>query len=323
MTQATRALVTGGAGFIGSHLVDELVRRGVETYMIDNFSTGTPENTLGYANSELVHIMRGDVRSMLGQLRDPQKIDIVFHEAAIASVPTSISNPEFVHDTNVNMTLDLMNFCSRKGIHKFIFASSAAVYGSADFEVEETTICRPASPYGAGKLAIENYLSAYGVSMGLRPVVLRYFNVYGPRQRFGFYSGVITIFIRNILNNRSLTIEGDGRQTRDFVNVKDIVQANILAMESQDAVGEVFNVASGMTTSVLDLVEILKKLSGRNDVECRFVPARAGDVKNGKANIQKIRKTLRYSPKVSMHDGLIDVLDYMRRLQEKVPQIAQ
>jgi len=321
VNEVSTALVTGGAGFVGSHLVEDLISQGIETYTIDNFSTGSIENLRSLESDPLFHLIRGDVRDSLSSIPSGKKIDVVFHEAAIASVPTSIKNPEFVHDVNVNMTLDLMNYCVRHEIKKFIFASSAAVYGVVNGDVPETSLCRPASPYGAGKLAIEDYLHAYRISFGLEPVILRYFNIYGPRQKLGDYSGVITIFIQNLLSNTSPTILGDGLQTRDFVNVEDIVQANILAMNSNDAVGEVFNVASGKSTTIIRIAQILKDVTGKNDIKLKFAPARVGDVRNGHANITKIGSVLGYSPRVSLEDGLASVVDYLNGLQEIAPRI--
>lgn len=317
------ALVTGGAGFVGSHLIERLTGLGIETFLIDNFSTGSTENLRAVESDGNLHIIRGEVAESVSSIPKRKKIDVVFHEAAIASVPASIKNPEFVHNVNVNMTLDLMNFCVQRGIKRFVFASSAAVYGAVDGEVSESLICRPASPYGAGKLAVEDYLHAYRTSFGLEPVILRYFNIYGPRQRLGDYSGVITIFIENLLKDDPLTIMGDGLQTRDFVNVKDIVQANILAMNSEEAVGQVFNVASGKSTTVLYLAELLKKITANQGAKIQFAPSRPGDVRNGKAKIEKIQSVLGYSPSISLEDGLLGVVDYLKEKNRKLaPEIG-
>jgi nucleoside-diphosphate-sugar epimerase len=315
-------LVTGGAGFVGSHLVERLLDLGIETFVIDNLSTGSTDNLAAVQLDSKFHVIRGDVGRSLLSIPKTKKIDVVFHEAAIASVPVSVRDPMLVHNTNVNMTLDLMNYCVRKEIKRFVFASSAAVYGMVDGDIQESMLCKPASPYGAGKFAIENYLHAYRASYGLEPVILRYFNIYGARQRIGDYGGVITIFTESLLNGVSPTILGDGLQTRDFVNVKDIVQANILAMDSDEAVGQVLNVASGSSTNVLQIAQILKEITGRRDLEIRFAPARVGDVKNGKANIGKIRSVLGYSPKVTLEDGLVDVVDYLKKIRRLAPQIG-
>ena len=294
---------------------------GVETFVIDNFSTGSIENLHAVLNDKNLHIINGDVSSALFSIPKTKKIDFVFHEAAIASVPASIKNPELVHNTNVNMTLDLMNYCVRRQIKRFIFASSAAVYGVVNGDIGESMLCRPASPYGAGKLSIENYLHAYNSSFGLEPVMLRYFNIYGARQKLGDYSGVITIFIENLLSGTPPTIMGDGLQTRDFVNVKDVVQANILAMDSEKAVGQVLNVASGKSATVLHIAEVIKEITGKNEFEIRFAPARAGDVRNGKANIEKIRSVLGYSPSISLEDGLVGVVEYLKGNRKLAPEI--
>ena len=309
-----KALVTGGAGFIGSHIVDELIARGIETYVIDNLSTGTLDNLAQHHGNNLLHFMAGDAREAEVLLRDTN-IDIVFHEAAIASVPKSVSHPMLVHDVNVNMTLHLLNYCVKSGVKRFVFASSAAVYGILESKATEDMACRPNSPYGAGKLAIEDYLHAYRRTYGLETVMLRYFNVYGPRQRYSDYSGVITIFINKLLEGERPVIFGNGLQVRDFVHVSDIVQANMLAMDSAAAVGEMFNVASGRATSILDMVKIIKKLVGTMNIEHQFAPPRPGDMKIGLASIDKIRAVLGYDPKVHMQQGLKGVIESISKLQ--------
>ena len=221
MSKFGRALVTGGAGLIGSHIVDELVRRGVETLVVDDFSTGSPTNLRQHAGNKMVKVYAGDVRRVAELLRAAEGVEVVFHEAAIASVPISVEQPMRVHDNNVNATLELMNFCLGAKVRRLVFASSAAVYGILDGKTaSEEAQCRPSSPDGASKLSVEDYLSAYHETYGLETVALRYFNVYGPRQRFNNgYSGVITTFANQLLRESRPTIFGDGMQTRDFVNV--------------------------------------------------------------------------------------------------------
>lgn len=308
MRNISRALVTGGAGFIGSHIVDELIARGIDTYVIDNLSTGTLENLAQHRGSSLLHFMAGDARQVETLMEDTS-IDVIFHEAAIASVPRSVSHPMLVHDVNVNLTLQLLNYCVKAGVKRFIFASSAAVYGILESKASEDMVCRPNSPYGAGKLAVESYLHAYRRTYGLETVMLRYFNVYGRRQRYSDYSGVITVFINKLLRGERPTIFGDGLQVRDFVHVEDIVQANMLAMESANAVGEIFNVASGRETSILDLVQIIKELVGADDIDHQFAPPRPGDMKFGLASVDKIRAILGYDPKVRMQYGLKSLIE--------------
>lgn len=316
MRNISSALVTGGAGFIGSHIVDELIARGVETYVIDNLSTGTLDNLAQHGGNGLLHFIAGDVREAEMLLQNIN-IDVVFHEAAIASVPKSVSHPMLVHDVNVNMTLQLLNYCVKAGVKRFIFASSAAVYGMLESRAIEDMVCRPNSPYGAGKLAVENYLHAYRHTYGLETVMLRYFNVYGSRQRYSDYSGVITVFINKLMEGERLTIFGDGLQVRDFVHVEDIVQANMLAMESTNAVGEMFNVASGKETSILELARILKELMGVVSIENQFALPRPGDMKLGLASIDKIRAVLGFDAKVQMQRGLKSLIKSISK-----PEIA-
>jgi UDP-glucose 4-epimerase len=313
MKGVTRALVTGGAGFIGSHIVDELVRRGVETLVIDDFSTGSPENLRLHSGNELLKTYTGDIRHVGEVLRGEGRIDVVFHEAAIVSVPISVDEPMRVHDANVNATLEVMNFCLKSNVRRLVFASSAAVYGVIHGKASEESLCRPSSPYGASKLAVEDYLSAFHASYGLETVALRYFNVYGPRQRFNNgYSGVITIFANQLLNGLTPTVFGDGRQTRDFVNVADIVGANMLAAESPAAPGGSFNVASGRSVSILELLESLAAVTGRRDVRPEFAPPRRGDVRSGAASILKIRAELGYRPAVTLPKGLSTLIQQMK-----------
>ena len=319
MVSISRAIVTGGAGFIGSHIVDELLERGVETTVIDNFSTGSMENLRRHADNSLLRVEIGDVMQTKRLLSSLNDIDVVFHEAAIANVLKSIQDPTLIHNVNVNETMALMNFCVDKHVRKFVFASSAAVYGVVDNPpASEDMVCAPHSPYGASKMAIEGYLNAYYKSYGLETVALRYFNVYGPRQKSSDYSGVITVFTNRFLSKESPVIFGDGMQTRDFVNVKDIVQANMLAMESEGTEGGIFNVASGKSISILELFETLKTVIGADDVEPRFEPPRAGDVREGSASIAKIRKMLGYSPSVPPKEGLAGVTDYFRNARTVV-----
>ena len=311
-----KVIVTGGAGFVGSHLVDRLVNEGIETYIVDNLSTGSLENISQHEGNALVHFFQGDVKDVSSLLPKDEKFDAVFHEAAIASVPISVENPKLVHDVNVNATIDLLNFCVNRGIRRFVFASSAAVYGVVETGMaEESAFCRPASPYGASKLAVECYLHAYRESFGLEPVMLRYFNIYGRRQKLGDYSGVIQIFTKNLQKGIPPTIYGDGMQTRDFVNVADIVQANILAMRAgSEAVGEVFNVASGESVTIRQLLNTLVQITGRVDLDWKFVPARAGDVRNGRADIAKAKRVLGFSPSVSLKNGLTELVKHLENV---------
>ena len=313
MKKISKALVTGGAGFIGSHIVDEMLSRGIETYVVDDLSSGSLENLRNHQQNKLLHVIVNDAKKIGDLLSAITDIDVVFHEAAIASVPKSVSNPMLVHDVNVNTTLEIMNFCIKRGIKRFVFASTAAVYGTIkDKQASEELICRPISPYGASKISVEKYLDAYRASYGLETVALRYFNVYGPRQASNDYSGVITVFTNQLLRRETPTVFGDGQQTRDFVHVKDIVQANLLAMESKNAVGGIFNVATGSSITILKLLETLKSITNTTDIVHKFGPPSPGDIRFGIASIDKIKNTLGFSPKISIEQGLVGVVDFFR-----------
>lgn len=316
-----KAIVTGGAGFIGSHIVDELLERKIETFVIDNLSTGSLENLKQHDGNKLLHVIIGDAKNIGKLMSGISDIDVVFHEAAIASITRSISEPMVVHDVNVNMSLEIMNFCVANKVRRLVFASSAAVYGIIKGKASEESVCRPYSPYGATKLAVEDYLSAYYHTYGLETVALRYFNVFGPRQKLNDYSGVITIFINQLMNKQTPTIFGDGLQTRDFINVKDIVQANMLCMDSKNAAGEMFNVATGKPTSILELLLTIKSITGTEKISHKFDPPRPGDVKFGLANAEKIMKTIEFAPKITVSGGLADVVKHIQ--SKLVTEIAR
>ncbi len=318
MRDISTAIVTGGAGFIGSHIVDELLKKNIETFVLDNFSTGTMENLAQNQNNKLLHVRSGDIENISKLFSDVKGVDVVFHEAAIASVPKSVAEPVFVHNVNVNSTLKVLNFCVKEKVKRLVFASSSAVYGLIrNPPAVETLPCAPCSPYGASKMAVEDYLNAYHSSYGLDTVALRYFNVFGPRQKMNDYSGVITVFINSLLRRMNPTIFGDGLQTRDFVHVRDVVQANMLAMESDNAVGEVFNVASGTPVTVLELFELIKDATQAVDANPQFAGPRLGDARVGIASIDKIKERLGYDPRVRLAEGLSELVDDITKKTEE------
>jgi UDP-glucose 4-epimerase len=323
MKSVSKAIVTGGAGFIGSHIVDELIARGIETVVIDNFTTGSAGNLRQHRDNRLLRVLTGDAARIGQLLPDIEGVDVVFHEAAIASVPRSVTDPLLVHNVNVNASLDVMAFCVSRKIKRMVFASSAAVYGVLDdVPASEDLICAPSSPYGASKLAVEAYLSAFYRTYGLETVGLRYFNVFGSRQKMSDYGGVITVFANKILQRNNPTIYGDGLQTRDFVHVRDIVDANMLAMASDSAAGQVLNVASGRTTTLLELIDALKEIIGADDIEPVFEPPRVGDVRSGAASISKIERLLGYRPSMSLTEGLVDVVSQFGAVKGTIPVTA-
>jgi UDP-glucose 4-epimerase len=300
-----RALVTGGCGFVGSHIVDELLARGIETYVLDNLSTGKMENIDKHMDNSLFRFIHGDISEIYKIFSSREGFDVVFHEAAIASVTLSVVNPNLVFESNVYSTFKLLNFCKDIGVKRLVFASSSAVYGDLEGqELSEETFCRPTSPYGSSKIAIEHFLHSYWKTYGLETVSLRYFNVYGPRQSNNEYSGVITIFVNRVMRNEPLIIYGDGKQIRDFINIKDIVKANILAMESEKAVGQTINVGTGLQTSILELAQMVKKVTGKKNVPIIFSKERLGDIKKSLSKTTRAKELLGFVPTTTLNTGL-------------------
>lgn len=297
-------LITGGCGFIGSHIAEALVAEGSQVRVLDNFSSGKQENLKGFGAG--IEVVRGDVRDP-GVLTEAMKgVNQVFHEAALVSVAVSVEQPEENDAINIRGTLNVLQAARAAGVKRVVFATSAATYGNnPELPKRETMLPEPESPYALAKLAGEYYLRLYSRLYHVETVALRYFNVFGPRQDGkSMYSGVISRFIDDIRQGRAPTIFGDGGQTRDFVYVKDVVQANLLAMRSTSAGGgEVFNVATGHKVSLLELWETLKRITG-SSLEPRFLEARAGDIRHSLADISKIRTTLGYAPRFSLEEGL-------------------
>lgn len=313
MRSINKVLVTGGCGFIGSHIIEELVNKGKEIHVIDNFSTGNLKNLSNYYNNPLIHIYNGDISLIQKFIKDID-IDIVFHQAAIASVSKSIIDPLDVFDTNVSSSLKVLEYCRNSNVGRIVFASSSSVYGDQGNNIlNEIKPCYPLSPYGASKLSIENYLYSYWKSYGLESVSLRYFNVYGPRQTNNEYSGVITVFINKILNGKPIVIHGDGRQTRDFVNIKDIVQANMLAAESKNVVGEVLNIGTGKGTSILELFNILSIITKNKDIKYLSGNNRIGDIRHSIADITKAKSLINYSPTIDIEKGLEELFQWYNK----------
>ena len=298
-------LVTGGAGFIGSHLVDALMKnRDIEEVrVIDNFSTGKIENISNHLKSKKFSLLKDDIRNRKAVHKAMKNIDYVFHEAAIASVPLSVKNPQACYEVNVNGTLSLLEE-ARIQDATFIYASSCAVYGDpSKIPIREDDVPKPISPYGASKLSAEALCIAYNKTYGLRSTCLRYFNVYGPRQLYNKYSGVITIFTNQALRGEDITIYGDGKQTRDFIHVKDVVDANLLIANCKHAYGLVFNVGTGKETSIKSLALKIIKIVGA-DIKIVYKAPIKGDIRRSVADISRINKIANYSPKISLDEGL-------------------
>ncbi len=302
-------LVTGGAGFIGSHIVEELVRLGHSVVVFDNLRTGHLEN-LATCRAAIT-LVEGDIRDPAALAAAMTGVDYVFHEAALVSVFESVDQPALNHEINLTGTLNVLAAAKQAGVRRLLFAASSAAYGNEPTQPKlETMRPEPESPYALAKVAGEYYLSLYAKLFGLPTVALRYFNVYGPRQDpSSVYSGVISKFVSVLKAGGTPTIFGDGLQTRDFVFVKDVVRANLLAMHS-DRVGngEIINVGSGQSTSLLDLLATLGKLLGRQ-VQVNFQPARAGDVRHSLADIDRARQRLDFTPQTTLADGLRQLLE--------------
>ncbi len=299
-----KVLVTGGAGFIGSHVVDRLVNEGYHVRIIDDLSTGRLGNIQGHLSSGEVEFVKGDIRDAAFVTRGVKNIDVVVHLAAITNVPFSIANPDLTFDVNLLGTLNLLRSSIKENIDRFVFVSSCAVCGEPkSLPVNEEDKPNPISPYAESKLIAERYCLGFYERQLLLPVVLRFFNVYGPRQGMNDYSGVITHFIDRCKQRLPLTIYGDGAQTRDFVNVHDVVEATFASMKSSKAEGEVFNVGSSKPTSINALAKTVSELAGA-DLKICYEKPREGDIKDSYADISKAKKLLGYAPKVSLRDGL-------------------
>ncbi|TWT47694.1 SDR family oxidoreductase [Botrimarina hoheduenensis] len=305
-------LVTGGAGFIGSHLATALVERGDRVRVLDNLSTGFERNLAGCPEVELVV---GDVCDPSVVDRAVQGVDTVFHEAAMASVPASMRTPLISHAACMTGTVQVLDSARRAGVRRVLIAASSAAYGDRPFAAKrETDAVEPLSPYAASKIASELYCQAFTRSFGLETVALRYFNVYGPRQDpASEYSAVIPIFVTKMLGGVRPTVFGDGQQSRDFVFIGDVVRANLLAADAVQASGQVINVATGRHTTLLDLIAAINGAMG-TAVEPIFAEPRQGDVRESLADITTARQILGYEPQVSLREGLVRSIDYYREL---------
>lgn len=302
-------LVTGGAGFIGSHITRTLLERGNQVRILDNFSSGKRENLKGLD----IELIEGDLRDASKVTEAVKGMDIVFHEAAFVSVPESMEKPLECLDVNVAGTSILFEAARKAGVKRVVIASSAAVYGDSEaYPLSEETPLRQLSPYATSKRIDEKYAELFTNQFGLEVAALRYFNVYGPRQRpDSMYAAAVPIFIRRMLDNKPITIYGDGGQTRDLVNVRDVVQANILASEHPAAPGKIFNVCTGVETRLLDLLEILYEIFPNAPKHVHAEP-RAGDIYRSIGTPKKIVETLGFKPQVTLAEGLKEAVEEMR-----------
>lgn len=304
-------LVTGGAGFIGSHIVESLVERGHKVRVLDNLSTGYLRNLENVQNQ--IDFVEGDILDADLVAKVIRGVDWVFHQAALASVPRSVERPLETHAACATGTLVLLDAARKAQVRRFIYAGSSSAYGDQPFSAKrESDLPDPISPYGAAKLAGEAYCRAFFATYGLPTVVIRYFNVFGPRQDPDSpYSAVIPLFITAILKGKRPIIYGDGGQSRDFTYVANVVHANLLAAEKDGVGGRVFNAAGGRSITLLQLLAALNEVLGTN-VEPEFAPPRPGDIRESMADITAARKWLGYEPQIDFLEGLRRSVDYYR-----------
>jgi nucleoside-diphosphate-sugar epimerase len=304
-------LVTGGAGFIGSHLAEYLVERGKRVRVLDNFSTGKRENIAPFV--ERIELITGDVGDPEACRQAVRGIDFVLHQAAVCSVPKSIEDPVATNETNIGGTLNLLIAAKDAKVERFICASSSSVYGDSEVLPKvETMNPSPSSPYGVTKYVQEEYCKVFHGIYGLETVCLRYFNVYGPRQDpYSPYSAVIPSFIRSLLRDESPTIYGDGEQTRDFTFVSDCIQANWKACHAPGIGGKVFNIATGKRIALNRLYRELLNLLGK-EVSPIYAPPRQGDIRHSLADITMAKARIRYSPSFDIGAGLKHCLQWYR-----------
>ena len=309
-------LVTGGAGFIGSHIVHTLLEQGASVRVLDNFSTGKRANLerlTGQFNGNQLEIFEGDLRDASRVEEAVRGIEVIFHEAAFVSVPQSMEEPQTCFDVNITGTSLLFDAARRATVRRAVVASSAAVYGeSGALPLVEETPLEPRSPYAVSKRVDEMYAALFTESFGFEVVALRYFNVYGPRQRpDSMYAAAVPIFARRLLDNKPVTVFGDGGQTRDLINVHDVVRANLVASEHPNAAGKVFNVCTGVETRILDLLDVMYELLP-DAPKPEFAAPRAGDIYRSVGSPQKAADVMGFRAQVSLVDGLKETVDWMQ-----------
>jgi len=305
-------LVTGGAGFIGSHITEALVMRGDSVRVLDNFATGRRENLAGFADR--ITLIEADLNDNDAMSRAVDSVDVVFHEAALPSVPRSVADPIGSNHANVDGTVNLLWMAKEAGVRRVVFAASSSAYGaSTQLPKVETIVPSALSPYAAAKIAGEMYLRAFYECYGIETVSLRYFNVFGPRQNpKSQYAAAIPLFITAIRENRSPTVYGDGEQSRDFTYVANVVHANLLAADAPDAPGKTFNIGCGGSVTVNRVIALINEALGK-DISSDHQPERVGDVKHSLADISLARDILEYDPNVSFEDGLKKTIEYFAK----------
>ncbi|MCK9223255.1 MAG: SDR family oxidoreductase [Limnochordia bacterium] len=303
-------LVTGGAGFIGSNIVETLLENGANVRVLDNLSTGKAENLREYQDD--IEFINGDIRDLERCQKACKGVDYVLHQAALGSVPRSIEAPKTTNDVNISGTLNMLVAARDQDVQRFVYASSSSVYGDdPNLPKKEDRVGRVLSPYALTKKTNEIYARLFFELYGLPTIGLRYFNVFGKRQDpHSAYAAVIPKFVRRLINDQPGVIYGDGQQSRDFTHVSNVIQANLLACSATaPAFGQVFNIACGSSTTVLELYEKISNLLGKS-ITPEFRPPRKGDVKHSNADVEKAIKFLRYEPKINIDQGLEMTIDW-------------
>jgi len=299
-----RIVVTGGAGFIGSHLVDALATGGCTVTVFDDLSSGTLKNIQPRLESDKVCFAKGDIRNERQVQESLRNADIVFHLAALTSVSYSIEKPMLTNEVNVGGTRNLLEASIRSNVKRFVYVSSCAVYGNPQYvPIDENHPMYPMSPYADSKVKAEEHCKTYQKEHGLKTVILRLFNVYGPRQTYNLYSGVISKFIEELRKGKRPLIYGDGQQTRDFVHVSDVVQALLLSASADEAVGQAFNIGSGDSVTINRLYQLIREKL-RVKTEPVYEEPRLGEIKHSLAEISKARQILGYQPATILEKGL-------------------
>ncbi|MFI3277521.1 MAG: SDR family oxidoreductase [Rikenellaceae bacterium] len=314
-----RILVTGGAGFIGSNLCEELLERGDKVICLDNFSTGHRHNVEPFLENPNFTLVEGDIRNLEDCKKAADGVDYILHEAALGSVPRSIKDPITTNEVNVGGFLNMLVAAKEAGVKRFIYAASSSTYGdSKSLPKVEDVIGKPLSPYAITKYVNELYADVFARTYGMECIGLRYFNVFGRRQDpNGAYAAVIPLFVKQFISHQAPNINGDGEYSRDFTYIKNVVQMNMLSLEAQnpEAVNEVYNTAYGERTTLNELVAYLKEYLGEYDsailnIEATHGENRVGDIPHSLASVDKARKLLGYAPKYSMREGLREAVEW-------------
>ena len=298
-------LVTGGAGFIGSHTVDSLLSEGVEVWVLDDLSTGSARNLRAWKNNARFHMKKGSVVHYNAVELLTRKVDAIVHLAAAVSPRLSVKKPEVVNMINVSGTLNVLRASIKSKIERLVFGSSCSVYGNQNvLPISEDNPLQPITPYGASKVSGEKYCGTFFQTYGLSTVSLRYFNVYGERQSANPYSGVIAIFAKHLSRGLGSSIYGDGEQTRDFIHVSDVVKANLQALPTHKGTGEAFNVGTGRPTSLNQLFSLMAELAGKPEMTPTRAHSRPGDIQQSYANMSRTKHVLGFDPSVELRQGL-------------------